>query len=291
MKLIKHDLEFILSQIQLAEAHTNGADPLAQLNDNPLLPYGLRTVAGTYNNVVPGQELFGSADRAMPTTLPQVWRAAQGAAFDPDGPGPLQVGSPSSYTQTAGLVFDGSVRVISNLIADQTASNPAAAAVGGPAAEVSSDGTIFIPNIAPDTGLSAPYNSFFTFFGQFLSHGLDLISKGGAGTVMIPLAPDDPRYVPGSTTNFMVLTRASVLNLDPGPDGVSGTADDIRSYNNVDTPWVEQSQTYTSHPAHQAFLRAYAVVAGRLRSTGELLDGAVPGSIANWGEVKAQART
>jgi len=291
MKLIKHDLEFILSQIQLAEAHTNGADPLAQLNDNPLLPYGLRTVAGTYNNVVPGQELFGSADRAMPTTLPQVWRAAQGAAFDPDGPGPLQVGSPTSYTQTAGLVFDGSVRVISNLIADQTASNPAAAAVGGPAAEVSSDGTIFIPNIAPDTGLSAPYNSFFTFFGQFLSHGLDLISKGGAGTVMIPLAPDDPRYVPGSTTNFMVLTRATVLNLDPGPDGVSGTADDIRSYNNVDTPWVEQSQSYTSHPAHQAFLRAYAVVAGRLRSTGELLDGAVPGSIANWGEVKAQART
>jgi hypothetical protein len=80
-----------------------------------------------------------------------------------------------------------------------------------------------------------------------------------------------------------------VLNLDPGPDGVSGTADDIRSYNNVDTPWVEQSQTYTSHPAHQAFLRAYAVVAGQLRSTGELLDGAVPGSIANWGEVKAQA--
>ena len=76
MKLIKHDLEFILSQIQLAEAHTNGADPLAQLNDNPLLPYGLRTVAGTYNNVVPGQELFGSADRAMPTTLPKVWRAA-----------------------------------------------------------------------------------------------------------------------------------------------------------------------------------------------------------------------
>jgi Ca2+-binding RTX toxin-like protein len=291
MKLIKHDLEFILTQIQLAEAHTNGGDPLALLNDNPLLPYGLRTVAGTYNNVVPGQELFGSADRAMPTTLPQVWRTAQGATFDPDGPGPLQVGSATSYTQTSGLVFDGSVRSISNIIADQTASNPAAAAVGGLAAEVSSDGTIFIPNVAPDTGLSAPYNSFFTFFGQFLSHGLDLISKGGAGTVMIPLAPDDPRFVPGSATNFMVLTRATVLNLDPGPDGVSGTADDIRSYNNVDTPWVEQSQTYTSHPAHQAFLRAYAVVAGRLRSTGELLDGAVPGSIANWGEVKAQART
>jgi Ca2+-binding RTX toxin-like protein len=291
MKLIKHDLEFILTQIQLAEAHTNGADPLAQLNDNPLLPYGLRTVAGTYNNVVPGQELFGSADRDMPNALPQVWRQAQGAAFDPDGPGPLTVGSPTSYTQTSGLVFDGQVRTVSNLISDQTVGNAAAVAVAGPAPEVSSDGTLFIGNVAPDVGLSAPYNSWFTIFGQFFDHGLDLITKGGGGSVIIPLNPDDPRYVVGGSTNFMVLTRAAVSTLDPGPDGVSGTADDIRTYNNVTTPWIDQNQTYTSHPSHQVFLRAYAVEAGRLRSTGKLLDGAVPGSIANWGEVKAQART
>jgi hypothetical protein len=105
------------------------------------------------------------------------------------------------------------------------------------------------------------------------------------------LAPDDPRFVVGSSTNFMVLTRAAVSTLDPGPDGVSGTADDIRTYNNVTTPWIDQNQTYTSHPSHQVFLRAYAVEAGRLRSTGYLLDGALAGSIANWGEVKAQART
>ena len=55
MKLVKHDLEFILRQILLSEAHTSGADPLSLLNDNPLLPYGLRTVGGTYNNVVAGQ--------------------------------------------------------------------------------------------------------------------------------------------------------------------------------------------------------------------------------------------
>ena len=90
MKLVKHDLEFILQQILLSEAHSNGADPLALLNGNPLLPYGLRTVGGTYNNLVPGQEQFGAADRDMPNALPQVWRPAQGAAFDPDGPGPLR---------------------------------------------------------------------------------------------------------------------------------------------------------------------------------------------------------
>ena len=109
--------------------------------------------------------------------------------------------------------------------------------------------------------------------------------------MIIPLKPDDPRFVVGSSTNFMVLTRAAVSALDPGPDGVSGTADDIRTYNNVTTPWIDQNQTYTSHPSHQVFLRAYAVEAGRLRSTGYLLDGALAGSISNWGEVKAQART
>ena len=58
--------------------------------------------------------------------------------------------------------------------------------------------SLFIPNITPDAGLSAPANSFFTFFGQFFDHGVDLISKNGAnGTVFIPLAPDDPLYVPG----------------------------------------------------------------------------------------------
>ena len=58
--------------------------------------------------------------------------------------------------------------------------------------------TVLIPNVAPDIGDSAPYNSLFTLFGQFFDHGLDLISKGGSGTVYIPLQPDDPLYVPGS---------------------------------------------------------------------------------------------
>ena len=47
--------------------------------------------------------------------------------------------------------------------------------------------TFFIPNVAPDAGLSAPFNSWMTFFGQFFDHGLDLVTKGGSGTVFIPL--------------------------------------------------------------------------------------------------------
>jgi hypothetical protein len=101
--------------------------------------------------------------------------------------------------------------------------------------------TVLIPNVAPDIGDSAPYNSLFTLFGQFFDHGLDLISKGGSGTVYIPLQPDDPLYVPGSHSNFMVMTRASR----------DGDGDTI----NTTTPWVDQNQTYTSHASHQVFLR------------------------------------
>ncbi len=97
-------------------------------------------------------------------------------------------------------------------------------------------------NVAADLGDTAPYNSFFTIFGQFFDHGLDLTQKGGSGTVYIPLQPDDPLYVPGSPTNFMVLTRA--MN-QPGADGVLGTADDVRENANETTPWIDLNQVYT----------------------------------------------
>ena len=45
-----------------------------------------------------------------------------------------------------------------------------------------------IPNVSPDVGLSAPFNSWFTLFGQFFDHGLDLVNKGGSGTGVRPTA-------------------------------------------------------------------------------------------------------
>ena len=46
--------------------------------------------------------------------------------------------------------------------------------------------TLFIPNVTTDVGLSPPYNSLFTLFGQFFDHGIDQTVKGG-GTVFVPL--------------------------------------------------------------------------------------------------------
>ncbi|MBL0276692.1 MAG: choice-of-anchor D domain-containing protein [Anaeromyxobacter sp.] len=277
------DLRFIRQQIRIAEAHAAGGQLFGpgpdQVHD-VRLPFGLRTVDGTFNNLVPGQEDFGAADQAFPRLAPADFRAAEAG---------------TSYAQKKGLVQDSQPRLVSNLVVDQTPANPAALAAAGAGALPDFSGTLFIPNVAPDVGLSAPYNSMFTLFGQFFDHGLDLVTKGG-GTVFVPLQPDDPLFVPGSPTNFMVLTRATNR---PGPDGVIGddpatpadeSADDVQEAMNTTTPFVDQNQTYTSHPAHQVFLRAYRLDgAGRPVATGKLLDGAIAGNIGSWSEVKAQA--
>src|SRR5262245_7523786 len=310
--LNNEDVQFIFEQIQVAQAHAAGGTLLGtgpfQVSD-PQLPRGLRTVDGNFNNLVPGQERFGAADLLFPRRLTPFFRDAQPAVPNPFG---VPVGTPSSYKQNTGVVFDSEPRTISNLIVDQTAANPSAQfahdhpcgsgnfVCGTPAPPIPGDptGALFIPNITPDFGLSAPFNLMFAFFGQFFDHGLDLVPKSG-GTVMIPLQPDDPLFVAGGP-NFMAITRGA---LQPGPDGILGTADDIKDSVNLTTPWVDQNQTYTSHPAHQVFLRQYAMVGGRPVQTGKVLDGGncaprptgIPGdaicNIGTWADVKLQART
>ncbi|MDP3254400.1 peroxidase family protein [Bosea sp. (in: a-proteobacteria)] len=393
-KLNLHDLEFVLKQIKIGEANANGADlteirvdpttgeiitdatayaggvfvgnatyPLTNV-DGPILyvraipdphtPFGIRTVDGTYNNLVEGQETWGAAGQGMPRLL-------DGGAYlnEVDGDsisfGPTSTltntnytpGSPSS--QGPGTVVDADPRLISNLVSDMSLNNPAAivaaltfagnedpygtladvqaeqpdwaanlAVMLSPTAmlsptppptaaaiaaakeaardavnlvlepfgiEVDTSGSLSIPNVAPDEGLSAPFNAWMTFFGQFFDHGLDLISKGGAGTIYIPLQPDDPLYVPGGRTNFMVLTRSTNI---PTDDPNQPTQ------RNVTTSWVDQNQTYTSHASHQVFLREYATVAGRTVATGNLLDGVGPdggkNGLPTWADVKNQAR-
>ncbi|RAI66487.1 heme peroxidase [Pseudomonas fluorescens] len=312
---IKSDLEFILEQIFIAERHAAGVS-LADMLPNVEVPFGLRTVSGIYNNLADPQIQFGAADNIFPRMTPPVFNTAQvqpAGFFGPADPGGT---TPTSYLQTSGFVFDSQPRTISNLIVDQTANNPAAvaaAAFNPDSQTVTSPGldglfgtaddiSVFkIPNITPDAGLTVPFNAWMTFFGQFFDHGLDLVTKGGSGTVFIPLQPDDPLFVPGSPTNFMVLTRATNL---PGPDGILGTADDIHEQENTTSPFVDQNQTYSSHPSHQVFLRAYELdAAGDPVATGKLItnrdlgadgvfgtaDDTEIGGMATWKVVKAQA--
>lgn len=268
-RLNASDLRFIMQQIRIAERHAatqSAVNPCGTLvGDDPdqiptgtgqtiELPWGLRTVDGSCNHLTPGQETFGTADQVFPRLLTRELRGDYAVAANVTDPEP---------------------RVISNLIVDQTSDNPAAVEVsgliGGP------NETLFIPNVAPDVGLSAPFNPWFTFFGQFFDHGLDLVNKGGNGTVFVPLQEDDPLFVPGSPTNFMVMSRAT--HSAPGSFEAK----------NQTSPWVDQSQTYSSHPSHQVFLRQYRLEGGRPVATGRLITGA-GGGMATWANVKAQAR-
>jgi Ca2+-binding RTX toxin-like protein len=314
------DLAFILNQIRISELHAGGMDLIQAIQtvypgmsaaDAALTPFGLRTVDGRNNNLVPGQSEYGAADTLFPRLTDPTF------LNDPDGDS-IQFG-PNAVTNNnyavmgpgfAGSVADADPRIISNLIADMTTNNPAAVsaylsnplsvaqfqadhggrtpvAPGDPRAisdpanfQVVTDTDLAtIPNQSPDVGLSPGFNSWMTIFGQFFDHGLDLVTKGNNGTVYIPLQPDDPLYVPGSTTNFMALTRAT-------PTTVNGVA----QHENTTTSFIDQNQTYTSHASHQVFLREYVRNAsGDVISTGKLLDGAQADSISNWGEVKAQA--
>jgi len=321
------DLAYILRQIKVAENHTVSAtvaNPCAGLLGtgpdqipSPLIGMGLRTVDGSCNNLQAGQETFGSADQTFPRLTTPVFKAAEPT---PAGFGPP---NPTSYAQNKGLVFDSQPRVISNLIADQTSANPAAVAAAGfpvrtqgnagvvpctapstPVDCVPAGQTLFIPNVTTDIGLSPPYNSLFTIFGQFFDHGLDKVTTGSSGTVFVPLHADDPlivgvdgiagtsddpkpgdaNYVPPSS-RFMVLTRGKQ---QPGPDGLLGTADDVHESINTDSPWVDLSQAYGSHSSHQVFLREYEFDAfGHPAATGRLL-GNADGAMANWADVKTQ---
>ncbi|PJR09114.1 peroxidase family protein [Sinorhizobium meliloti] len=425
VQLVKHDLEFILKQIEIAEAHSTGGQ-LADLVSHHLLPYGLRTVDGSYNNLLPGHEYDGSADQIMPPLLDPRYVPADPIPADAHGPGSPGGTTPTHYGNE-GDVWDADPRIISNLISDQSLDNPAiqaliaagkahvvsgtpirieaeafttpgdfideaiAGASGGTvvrlnanqtgttSTQLAQDGvtpgaydltvayldendgaiplelwvddemvgtwtlnapnqpgdgtqaanlrtitfenvkvgpasvvelkasantlelarvdyiemtpkTVMIDNVSPDLGDTAPFNGFFTLFGQFFDHGLDLVSKGDNGTVYIPLQPGDPLYVEGGHSNFMVVTRATPV-MGAGADGVEGTGDDVLlGHRNETTPWTDLNQVYTSNPSHQVFLREYTMVDGKPVATGRMLDGQ-NGGPATWADVKEQAAT
>lgn len=307
--LNQNDLEFILRQIQVSEAHAAGgplrcAQPTGDTSGKCVAgdtrTTGVRTVDGSYNNLLAGQSEHGGADNVFPRLLEAEWLQADPNPAEseiggppPNDPAILTMCDPglTCYEQTEGFVYDAEPRVISNLIVDQTIDNPAILRQieNGTAEEIpGTGGRAVTPNSAPDEALSAPFNTFMGFFGQFFDHGLDLVGKGGNGTIVVPLdQADDPLCeVECPELPFLTLTRAT-RSLDEGGNPTN-------EHVNLTTPFIDQNQTYSSHPSHQVFLREYELraVDGYANevpvATGRLIEGA-QGGMATWADVKSQA--
>jgi hypothetical protein len=213
------DLQYILDQVKMAEAHAtrtklgtatlanpNGYDQAACLAPldltaaatatygstgfsraytfDPTFPLGLRQVDGKCNNIqAPANYTWGAADQPFRRLIPAV-----------------RTGNNYPVALTPTNLNDNEVRNISNIISDQTAPNisnglrlgnaaaVAAARVVTPtgtlptetainATTLATTQVLKIQNVSPDFGLSAPFNSWFTLFGQFFDHGLDLVPK------------------------------------------------------------------------------------------------------------------
>src|SRR3954449_4092467 len=133
------DLKFILKQIDIAERHAvtqsvshpcdtlvatpgDGIPDAEQIPDR-LTSYGLRTVDGSCNNLFPGRETFAAADQVFPRLTSPKFRDADAA-----GPFGQDPAAPTSYANKNANVTDSQPRTISNLIVDQTSTNPAAVA-------------------------------------------------------------------------------------------------------------------------------------------------------------------
>ncbi|MEI6404786.1 MAG: peroxidase family protein [Actinomycetes bacterium] len=258
--------------------------------------YGVRNVDGSCNNIT---NILARSTTKAGTAYNQVVDAADSAGWGAGDQNFIRLGkqavaanyaglalndtlSPTqiAYQDASSFIVDPTPRLISNLISDQTDNNPAAVAAadqsaailyGAPtgSSEVAVNATTgrvsqvqSIPNVTPDYNVSAGYNSWFTLFGQFFDHGLDLVPKGGSN-VYIPLDQNDPVYVDSQySPNYMVLTRAA----DPNNSGDSL---------NITTPYIDQSQTYGSHASTNFFMREYRFdgTNGAPSPTGRLVEG------------------
>ncbi|MCY7280103.1 MAG: hypothetical protein LH610_04260 [Sphingomonas bacterium] len=201
------DLAYMLRQIKIAEATSAGYTPAvapvsivqAIMNEYSVsaanagqLPAGLRTVDGTFNNLLiaptgtpgtpgynPGTSEFGAADTLFPRlTTPVYNNDADGdqIAFGPPGSG-APVITNTNYAVT-GSVADADPRIISNLIVSMSVDNPAAVST-------------------------------------YLNNPLSLEAFEAAHPGMTPVAPGDPRL---GTGPYLALTNADlqvILNQSP----------------------------------------------------------------------------
>ncbi|MEQ1673797.1 MAG: peroxidase family protein, partial [Candidatus Nitrotoga sp.] len=228
---------------------------------------GIRASSGMNNNLVLGQGNFGAADQPFVRLLTPVnIRAAEVIPTELPPFGQAPAGTPTAYNNgnvmdgttvlTSGrFIVDSTPREISNLVSFEDKFN---------------DNTPI-----PDAVNPLPFSGAMTLFGQFFDHGLDLIPKGGQGTVFMPLLPSDSLYNDprGGGNNFQTLTRASYTVVDPVTRATlnptdPGYATGERVYSNLVSPFIDQNQTYGSDAGMTVFLHEYHNALSAIQANG-----------------------
>lgn len=128
------------------------------------------------------------------------------------------------------FIFDASPRIISNLVSNQIGKTALQVQDDPNARQWTQTGTQAGKRVSQrnntrhetiltggdgtaNSGNPLPNSGFFALFGQYNDHGLDFLSKGNDGSMLIPLLPGDSLYSPGSATNFMALSRTNTVQM------------------------------------------------------------------------------
>ena len=258
MQLNQTDIDFLFAQLTLP-----GNDPRNAPLGTVLDPTGIRDVNGIGNNVL--NPTWGAVDQPFvrltnttgtntpPATAPSQLNGTPAPALSSSGPasGSATLGNAPAntsavvtgvnngnlYAAPQGTVVDGSPRVISNIVVDQ--SPEALAAIGYVTTGEQKLAILDNPALTPEgrtnpfTGAANPLptSTFTAMFGQFFDHGLDFVHKGANGRVIVPLAADDPLFNPAvpafdtvnldnptnrTTTNLMYAARTNTIQVGIG---------------------------------------------------------------------------
>ncbi|WP_330114233.1 peroxidase family protein [Pseudomonas sp. JS3066] len=271
-------------------------------------PIGLRNVSGYFNNLTHDGHAWGSFGQdfirlTLPDYSQYVQQNAGNAAWQdylsshPDA----QLGAPTSYADPTASLVDYTPRMISQTIVSggvvfardaqghilhdangvAVVSDPGLLGQLGEADPTSpSSGQYFIRNLNTVSG-DPSTTGWFTLFGQFFDHGLDFIDKPSkTATITIPLAPDDPLYgsigPDGQPVHSLTIHRASVGSVDAAGNP---------QYRNLDSPYIDQNQTYGSDASVTQLLREWVADPanpGQFRAGARLFDGTTLSDEAAW---------
>lgn len=310
------DLQRILENIKIAERESAGEQLIDIITEiatgspaiagSPLvnaanLPLGLRHVDGSNNHLIPGSPngtLNGASGQPFANLTERQFVTDSGS--EPITFGPNTSISNTDYTPNLtgaqSSVVDSSLRTISNLIVDQTITNPAAIAAALQQAGATNPNETAValyslsrqlldPNYAGDRDLlRAELATTLASYGVGVSQD---------GSISIENRSADIGLSPANTSWMTIFGQFFDHGLDLIPKGSQGTvyiplkADDplyvqgsptnfmalSRATNipgtNDTTPWIDQNQTYTSFAQHQVFLREYMRIN---TTTGEVLN-------------------